>query len=199
MNYSQKTLEDIRLHIKKGGLIAFPTESFYGIGCDPKNFKAIRKLLLLKNRSSAKGLIVISNRITDINQIADISSSNVFDKFSSHLEKHNISYKNTRAISFVVNSNPTTLPILTGNRDTIAFRIIDNMQSIAQICSIMPKRIPIIATSANISGKIAHKDYNNVMRTFKGNKHILILKGHGKFFKKTSKIINLLDEAIIRD
>ncbi len=199
MNYSYRTLKDIRYHIKRGGLIAFPTESTYGIGCDPQNFKAIRKLLLVKNRSIAKGLIVISNRLADVSQIANISSSNITDRFSNYVKKHNNSYKNTRAISFVVNSNPSALSILTGNRNTIAFRIIDDMQSISQICSVMPNRKPIIATSANISGKIAHKDYKNVMRAFSNNKQVLILKGHGKFFKKTSKIINLLDESVIRD
>jgi L-threonylcarbamoyladenylate synthase len=194
MNYSCNTLRTVKHHLKIGGLVAFATESAYGIGCNPKNFKAIKRLLLFKKRPASKGLIVISDHLQDIGKIANIS---LF--MSQNWHKHLIPHNNTRATSFIVNSRDMTLPILTGNRKTIAFRLIDNMKSISQLCSVMPMRLPIIATSANITGKIAFKNYKDIMTSFPRNKHLLLLKGYGKFFKKTSKIINLLDQSVVRD
>ena len=46
--------------IKAGGVIAYPTEGVFGLGCDPANENAIEKLLSLKNRDIAKGFILIA-------------------------------------------------------------------------------------------------------------------------------------------
>lgn len=46
--------------VARGGLVAYPTEAVYGLGCDPRNGTAVRRLLALKVRSEAKGLILIA-------------------------------------------------------------------------------------------------------------------------------------------
>lgn len=46
-----------------GGVIAYPTEAVYGLGCDPENEKAVRKILELKNRPASAGLILIADRL----------------------------------------------------------------------------------------------------------------------------------------
>ncbi len=48
-------------HLKRGGLIAYPTESCYGLGCDPDNRKAVLRILKLKQRPQSKGLILIAS------------------------------------------------------------------------------------------------------------------------------------------
>src|SRR3990172_12467469 len=50
----------IAAHLRRGGLIAYPTESCYGLGCDPDNRVAVQRLLKLKRRPQHKGLIVIA-------------------------------------------------------------------------------------------------------------------------------------------
>ena len=52
--------------IKKGGIIVYPTESVYGLGCNPFNEKAVKKLLLLKKREVRKGLILIASNIRQV-------------------------------------------------------------------------------------------------------------------------------------
>ena len=49
----------IRRHLLRGGVIAYATESCYGLGCDPRNRSAVKKILRLKGRPQAKGLILI--------------------------------------------------------------------------------------------------------------------------------------------
>lgn len=198
MSYSSDTLRKIKQKIRLGHLIAFPTESTYGIGCDPSNYKAIRRLLLLKKRPLSKGLIVVSHKINHIKQIADISDD-MMAKMSDYDNGHHQQYQNKRAISFISKSNPNTLPVLTGKRSTIAFRAICSHNLVMQLCKLMPKNSPVIATSANISGHIAQHHYNNVHRIFKDKKNLLVLPGYGKFYKKNSRIINLLNDLVVRD
>ena len=45
------------------GVIAYPTEAVYGLGCDPLNFEAVLRLLTIKRRDPAKGLILIADDI----------------------------------------------------------------------------------------------------------------------------------------
>lgn len=54
-------------HLREGGILAYPTEAVYGLGCDPLNARAVARLLALKQRSPDKGLIVIA---ADMEQLA---------------------------------------------------------------------------------------------------------------------------------
>ncbi len=51
--------EAVRI-LRQGGVIAYPTEAVYGLGCDPDNHQAVEKLLAIKQRSRDKGLILIA-------------------------------------------------------------------------------------------------------------------------------------------
>ncbi|MDD5365169.1 MAG: L-threonylcarbamoyladenylate synthase [Gallionellaceae bacterium] len=51
----------LRRHLAQGGVIAYPTESCYGLGCDPMNARAVARILSLKGRPKSKGLILIGS------------------------------------------------------------------------------------------------------------------------------------------
>lgn len=53
-------------YLKQGGVIAYPTESCYGLGCDPKNKYAVEKIICLKKRARSKGFILISSKINHL-------------------------------------------------------------------------------------------------------------------------------------
>jgi len=53
-------------HVNAGGIIAYPTESVYGLGCDPRDGAAVLRLLALKQRPLAKGLILIAASFDDL-------------------------------------------------------------------------------------------------------------------------------------
>ena len=61
--------------LKKGGIIAYPTEYCFGLGCDPNNPSAIERLLKIKRRSTRRGLILIAGNIAQIENYADLKSS----------------------------------------------------------------------------------------------------------------------------
>ena len=47
----------------RGGIIAYPTESCFGLGCDPKNIRAIKKIIQIKKRSKNKNFIIIASEL----------------------------------------------------------------------------------------------------------------------------------------
>ncbi|MDQ3261396.1 MAG: Sua5/YciO/YrdC/YwlC family protein [Pseudomonadota bacterium] len=63
MALSAALLRRVRHHVRRGGVIAYATESCFGFGCDPNNERALQKVLHLKRRPKGKGLIVIGDRI----------------------------------------------------------------------------------------------------------------------------------------
>ena len=64
------SLGSIIEHLKSGELIAYPTEGVWGLGCDPNNLEAVKKILDLKERSSNKGLILLGSRFEQFNEYA---------------------------------------------------------------------------------------------------------------------------------
>lgn len=54
---------NLRAHLRHGGIIAYPTESCYGLGCDPRNPCALKRLIRLKGRDAAKGLLLIADHL----------------------------------------------------------------------------------------------------------------------------------------
>lgn len=59
--------------IKEGGVVAYPTEAVYGLGCDPMNEAAVMKLLSLKQRQVEKGLIIIAANVEQLEPYIDIN------------------------------------------------------------------------------------------------------------------------------
>lgn len=64
---TDKTINEAVQALRNGGVIAYPTESVYGLGCDPANIESIKRLLTLKQRQRDKGLILIAS---DFSQLA---------------------------------------------------------------------------------------------------------------------------------
>jgi len=59
----------LRAHLRAGGVIAYATESCFGLGCDPRNVDAIKKILRLKRRPWHKGLIVVASELAQLRQL----------------------------------------------------------------------------------------------------------------------------------
>lgn len=66
---SVRHLVEIRCHLKRGDLFAYPTESCYALGCDPRNYRAVRALQRLKQQPQNKGLIVLSHSFSQLRRL----------------------------------------------------------------------------------------------------------------------------------
>jgi L-threonylcarbamoyladenylate synthase len=151
--------------IKAGHVIAYPTESVYGLGCDPKNLGAVQKLLDIKQRSSSKGLILVASDIEQIKPyIKELSIEDVAK----------INTPSKRAITWLIPAIDELSSLLTGqhsgNEKKIAIRI-SKHPTIKALCQEL--KHPIVSTSANISGQSMCYTAKEVKQQLDGIKYIL--------------------------
>ncbi|QJC34539.1 hypothetical protein GJT95_01225 [Enterobacteriaceae endosymbiont of Donacia crassipes] len=183
---------DIKIFInalKMGKIIAYPTESVFGLGCDPDNKKAVYKLLIIKKRSIKKGLILIASKYSQL--LKYINETKIIK-----YRKKEILSSWPGMITWIMPVSINTPYWLTGNFNSIAVRV-TNHYLIQKICNYFGK--PIISTSANISGMkpcLTSKEVENHFYDVK--KHIVILHGKTGGCLKPSEIRDSFTNLVIR-
>jgi len=126
--------------LKAGGIIAYPTETFYGLGVDGSNDEAIKKIFRIKGRKFKNPISIIIGNEKDL-----IRSVEEIPEYSHKLIKNFW----PGALTIVFKASPTVSPLLTARTGRIGVRI-----SSHPIAAALAKALsrPITATSANISG-----------------------------------------------
>jgi L-threonylcarbamoyladenylate synthase len=138
-----------------GGLVAYPTESFYGLAVDSTNENAIRRLFLLKQRSPGRPLLIL------------IPSIEVLDRYVTHIPPiaHQLIDEFwPGALTLVFEAGQKVSPLLTAGTDKIGIRLSPHPVATALAQAI---GAPITGTSANISGKPACRNAGEVSASFK--------------------------------
>ena len=171
----------------QGGIIAYPTEAVFGLGCDPDNSQAIEKLLRIKKRSSEKGLILLAANYSQL--LAYIDDSKIpQDKRLNMLSRW------PDGITQLVPKNNKLSQLLTGTFSTIAVRLTSQPDVVA-LCNKINK--PIVSTSANLSGQQPAKTWQEVEQRL-SEKIDFIIKGNTLGYTQPSKIIDALTGETIR-
>jgi len=146
------SLDEARRILKNGGVIAYPTEAVYGLGCDAFNESAVYRILSLKNRSVSKGLIILIHDWTQLfSLVAPISVE--------HMDKVRDTWPGP--VTWIFPSSPNIPACLSGEHGSIAIRMSDH--PIAQALCIDG---PIVSTSANRSGQESLRDHQSVQAQF---------------------------------
>ena len=125
--------------IKNGGLIAYPTETVYGLGADPHNAEAIQKIFTAKGRAEDKGIILLIRGVDDLSTLVHTVSPTA---------QILIEVFWPGPLTLVFRANRDLSPALLGGRDTIALR-----HSSSSVASRLLFALggPITSTSANRS------------------------------------------------
>lgn len=136
-NPQQRLIKRVVGVLDEGGLIAYPTDSFYGIGCDLMNKRGIQQIYRLKNRPLKKPFSIICDGLKEISRYAKVSNS---------------AYKTMKRLlpgpyTFVLDGTKLVPKIMLTNRKTVGIRVPDN-----RICLDIVRHLgrPIITTSAGI-------------------------------------------------
>lgn len=126
--------------LQKGGLILYPTDTIWGIGCDATNPEAVQKIYRLKQRPDEKAMIILGADERDILQYVAAPDLRLFDYLETVQKPTTVIYEG--AIGLAEN--------LIGADGSIAIRICKE-----PFCRHLLKRFrkPIVSTSANISGQ----------------------------------------------
>ena len=176
--------EALRAHFKRGGLIAYPTESCYGLGCDPRNPRALKRLIRLKGRGAAKGLLLIADRFKRLKPF--IRSLNATDRAR-------VGRSWPGPVTWVVPASATCLPELTGGRPTIAVRVTAH-HGAARLCRSLGTAL--VSTSANKSGKKPAKTAAECRRIF--GAQVRVIDGRIGTRKRPSTLIDLATGKLLR-
>lgn len=145
----------LKSHLKKGGLLAYPTESCYGLGCIPTSSFALRKLIRLKKRPQHKGMIVIGENQVQLYDLIEMPS----ETLQKRLQQEWPAPK-----TFLLPVGKNVLPLLRGKkRNKLAVRVPDHAGA-RQLCHVL--NMPLVSTSCNRAGKRACKSEREVRRQF---------------------------------
>jgi L-threonylcarbamoyladenylate synthase len=174
----------LRQYLKSGGVIAYPTESCFGLGCDPKNPRAIRRLLQIKGRPERKGLIVIASGFNQLKPLlAPLKSDQLKQLHSKWPGPH----------TWLVRAAHNCPFWLTGRHPTLAVRVTAH-QPAARLCR--EAGMALVSTSANRSGQKSAKTAKECMRLFGSS--VKVISGRIGKQKKPSTIQDLATGKIFR-
>lgn len=152
-------LSNALIALRNQGVIAYPTESVFGLGCDPDSDTAIQKILDLKKRPSHKGLILIAADIEQLTNYADFSTL-------SDTQINAIEATWPGPFTWIVPTHKNLSKLISGSFDSVAVRVSDH-PVVQQLCREFGK--PIISTSANLSGLQACVNAKQVKQMFVDN------------------------------
>lgn len=148
--------------IKRGGLVAFPTETVYGLGADALNPEAVGQVFYAKGRPSDNPLIV---HIADIKDI-DILAKRVPKTAAMLMQKFW-----PGPLTLVLHKRKNVPDIVTAGGATVAVRMPDNKIALALISA---SGVPIVAPSANLSGRPSPTRPRDVIADMMGRVDLII-------------------------
>ena len=137
---TKENIEKAAKIIRKGGLVAFPTETVYGLGADAMNADAVGRIYEAKGRPSDNPMIVHISRASDIGQLTPMLSPQIVEIIDNFWPG---------PLTIVVKKKPDVPDRTTGGLDTVAVRLPDSEVARALISA---SCCPIAAPSANLSG-----------------------------------------------
>jgi L-threonylcarbamoyladenylate synthase len=135
--------------LRNGGIILYPTDTIWGIGCDATNEETVRRIYEIKNREDSKSMIILVADERDVLQYVAAPDLAVFDFIEAQTRPTTIIFEHAVGL-------PDNLVAEDGS---IAIRIAKD-----EFCKHLIKRLrkPIVSTSANISGQASPKNFSEV-------------------------------------
>ncbi|ENM5742227.1 threonylcarbamoyl-AMP synthase [Vibrio metoecus] len=152
--------------LQRGGVIAYPTEGVFGLGCDPDNQAAMLRLLAIKQRPIEKGVILIAANYEQLRPYIDedqLTEQQLLQVLASW----------PAPLTWVMPASVDAPSWVRGQFDTVAVRV-SNHPLVQQLCLAFGK--PLTSTSANLSGQSACTTQQEVVAQL-GNQIETVLEG----------------------
>jgi len=165
---SKAELENCITILKRGGIILYPTDTVWGIGCDAKNFDAVKKIFKLKQREESKTLICLVNNYSMLERHVNNVPNMAYTILDIAVKPTTIIYDNPAGIA----------ENLIAEDNTLAIRVTHD-----KFCQKLIKYLggPLVSTSANLAGELTPKSFKEIDEA--------ILKG-------VDYVVNLQEEKI---
>jgi L-threonylcarbamoyladenylate synthase len=140
--------------LKSGGIILYPTDTVWGLGCDATNEEAVAKIFSIKKRIESKSMIMLVSSINEIQQYCN----------STIQETESIIKDNTKPTTIIYQGAKKIARNLINQDGTIAIRIVKD-----EFCRqlIVEYGKPIVSTSSNISGRATPLNFKEIEEEIK--------------------------------
>jgi L-threonylcarbamoyladenylate synthase len=180
MPCNQGGIKDAYDSIKKGGVVVFPTDTVYGIGCDPYNNNAVNKIYKVKGRHKMKQLPVLAYSKKDVKSIAsfDDISEKIADKFWPG------------PVTLLLQVKDEKIAKSLGLEGKIAVRVPNHPCAL----SLLEKCRLLVGTSANFSGQSSFDDSKEIVEKFSG--YDILLDGGKIPDSGESTIVEVVDNEL---
>lgn len=164
--------------IKNGGIILYPTDTIWGIGCDPKNEDALEKINALKQRSSDKNFIVLVESERLLNRYAKVIPEVCYDL---------IDFAN-RPLTIIYPKGQFVAPQVLATDGSIGIRVTKN-----EFCAKLIQKLKsgLISTSANVSGEKSPEKFEDISNTIKNGVDYIVNLPLANKNVKPSQIIKI--------
>lgn len=180
-NPQQRLIHKVVDCLKQGGVIAYPTDTTYGIGCDIFNTKGVKRIYQIKQRDPKKPFSFICSDLSDVANYAQVSNF-AFKTMRRHLPG---------PYTFVLEATRVVPDLLTTRQKTVGVRIPDNAITQAIVRELGH---PLVTTSANISGDDVMDDPLAIQERL-GRMLDIVIDG-GVLPGDPSTVISLIDDSV---
>lgn len=165
--------------IQDGGIILYPTDTIWGIGCDASNTEAVKKIYQLKQREESKSMIILLDNdnklLSYVREVPDIAYDLI--EFAEN------------PLTLILSGAKNISPALINVDGSIGIRVVKH-----EFCQQLIQRLrkPLVSTSANISGKPSPKNFSAIAdEIINGVDYVVDLEQHDMQEKKQSTIMKL--------
>jgi L-threonylcarbamoyladenylate synthase len=171
--------------LKRGGLILYPTDTIWGIGCDATNPAAIEKVFQLKERNEKKSLICLVNDFKMLEQYVEQVPEVAYDILKYASKPTTIVYDDPIRIA----------ENLIAEDNSLAIRVVQD-----DFCKELIRRFrkPIVSTSANISGKPTPANFQEISNAILKGVDYVVKWHQDKKAAKPSSIIKLKNDGRVQ-
>lgn len=177
----QKELNEI---LKNGGVIAFVTDTVWGVGCLPENEAGVEKIYSLKGRDRSKPLILMSNSEENLFPYV----KNIPDRAKKLMERHF-----PGALTLIFEKSGKTPATVTSGKNTVGIRVPNN-DVFKKLCEIIDGHV-LATTSANLSNQPSAKNYEQAVE-FIGDSVDMVIKSYGVEAKGLESTVALAIDEI---
>lgn len=172
--------------IKQGGVVAYPTEAVWGLGCDPFNEAAVQRILELKSRPVEKGLILIAGAESELTPWLSTLSVQERSQFLTRF---------SRPTTWIVPDTKAAPTWVRGKHNSVAIRLSEHLP-VQQLCHQFQG--VLVSTSANPAGAEPARDIATLQRYF-GTKLDAIFDAPLGHATQPSQIRQLGSGQLVRD
>lgn len=171
--------------LRSGGVIAYPTEAVWGLGCDPLNGAAITRLLQIKHRPIGKGVILIAHELAALKPF--------LARLDESLERR-VRATWPGPVTWLLPAAPSVPHWISGRRDTVAVRVTAHPLARA-LCASFGR--PLVSTSANLADRRPARNAQQV-RAYFGSRLDALLPGDTGSLARPTAIRDARTERVVR-